>query len=103
MDVGDVTDPVPLGPAIAIFQLRGLDETGFVSPVVTAVEYAEVLIPGGQSAEALAEALMRLGEDEPLAQQLASSGHTHVTKSFDIDTCLEPLLRQFRMALESRS
>ena len=56
MDVGDVTDPVPLGPAIAIFQLRGLDETGFVSPQVTAVEYAEVLIPGGQSAEALAEA-----------------------------------------------
>lgn len=56
MNVGDVTDPVPLGPAIAIFQLRGLDETGFVSPEVMAVEYAEVLIPGGQSAEALAEA-----------------------------------------------
>lgn len=56
MNVGDVTDPVPLGPAIAIFQLRGLDETGFVSPEVTAVEYAEVLIPGGQSSEALAEA-----------------------------------------------
>lgn len=56
MNVGDVTDPVPLGPAIAIFQLRGLDETGFVSPEVMAVEYAEVLIPGGQSAEAVAEA-----------------------------------------------
>lgn len=56
MDVGDVTEPVPLGPAIAIFQLRGLDETGFVSPVVTAVEYVELLIPGGQSADALAEA-----------------------------------------------
>lgn len=56
MNVGDVTDPVPLGPAIAIFQLRGLDETGFVSPEVMAVEYAEVLIPGGQSAAALAEA-----------------------------------------------
>ena len=56
MDVGDVTDPVPLGPAIAIFQMRGLDETGFVEPVVTAVEYAQVLIPGGQSAEALGEA-----------------------------------------------
>ena len=56
MTVGDVTDPVPLGPAIAIFQLRGLDETGFVAPVVTAVDYAEVLIPGGQSPEALAEA-----------------------------------------------
>lgn len=61
------------------------------------------LLVAPESAEALAEALMRLGEDEPLAQQLASSGHTHVTKSFDIDTCLETLLRQFRMALESRS
>lgn len=56
MDVGEVTEPVPLGPAIAIFQLRGLDETGFVAPQVTAVEYAELLIPGGQSPEALAEA-----------------------------------------------
>lgn len=56
MNVGDVTDPVPLGPAIAIFQLRGLDETGFVSPQVTAVEYAQVLIPGGQTEAAQAEA-----------------------------------------------
>jgi peptidyl-prolyl cis-trans isomerase SurA len=56
MDVGDVTDPIPLGQAIGIFQLRGLDETGFVTPEVTAVEYAQVLIPGGQSAEAQAEA-----------------------------------------------
>jgi len=56
MNVGDVTDPIPLGPAMGIFQLRGLDETGFVSPQVTAVEYAQVLIPGGQSPEAMAAA-----------------------------------------------
>lgn len=56
MDVGDVTAPIPLGQAIGIFQLRGLEETGFVTPEVTAVEYAQVLIPGGRSAEALSEA-----------------------------------------------
>ncbi len=56
MNVGDVTDPVPLGPAIAIFQLRGLQETGFVTPDVTALEYAQVLIPDGQSPEAQATA-----------------------------------------------
>ncbi len=56
MNIGEVTDPVPLGPAMALFQLRGLQETGFVTPDVTALEYAQVLIPGGQSAEAQADA-----------------------------------------------
>lgn len=60
-----------------------------------------LLVPP-EDAEALADALMRLGDDESFAQQLAESGHTHVTKSFDIDSCLEPLLRQFRSALESK-
>ena len=50
MAIGGVTDPVPLGNAVAIFQLRGLQESGFVTPEVTAVEYAEVLIPGGAAA-----------------------------------------------------
>jgi glycosyltransferase involved in cell wall biosynthesis len=60
-----------------------------------------LLVPP-EDAEALADALMRLGDDESFAQQLAESGHTHVTKSFDIDSCLEPLLRQFRSVLESK-
>lgn len=51
---------------------------------------------------ALADALMRLGNDPDLAHQLADSGHTHVTKYFDIDRCLDPLLNQFRSALESK-
>ena len=56
MAVGDVTDPVPLGQAIGIFQMRGLQESGFVTPDLTAVEYAQVPIPGGRSEAALAEA-----------------------------------------------
>jgi len=57
MAVGGVTEPVPLGNAIAIFQLRGLEEHDFVTPEVTAVEYAEVLIPGGAAAMPEAVAL----------------------------------------------
>ncbi len=56
LEIGGVTEPVPLGEAIGIFQLRGLEETGFVTPELTAIEYAEVLIPGGQSSAALDEA-----------------------------------------------
>lgn len=58
MDIGGVTEPVPLGAgAIAIFQLRGLEETEFVTPDVTAVEYAEILIPIGADAAAEAQDL----------------------------------------------
>jgi peptidyl-prolyl cis-trans isomerase SurA len=57
MAIGGVTEPVPLGNAVAIFQLRGLQESGFVAPEVTAVEYAEVLISGGAAAMAEAVAL----------------------------------------------
>lgn len=57
MAIGGVTEPVPLGNAMAIFQLRGLEERGFVTPDVTALEYAEVLIPGGAAAMAEAVAL----------------------------------------------
>ena len=53
-------------------------------------------------AAALAGALMRLGEDDALAKQLAQTGHTHVTKVFDLDVCLEALLDEYRSALETR-
>ena len=58
-----------------------------------------LLVPT-EDAAALAEALMRLGDDDDLARQLAESGHAHVTNAFDIETCLEPLLSRFRSALE---
>ena len=51
----------------------------------------------------LAEALMRLGQDETLAQGLAENGHAHVTNVFDIDSCLEPLLARYRAALEMKN
>ncbi|MCA0920925.1 peptidylprolyl isomerase [Pseudooceanicola nanhaiensis] len=56
MEPGDVSEPVPLPNAIAIFQLRGLQEGA-----VTAVDYSEIdymtyYIDGGQSVEALTRA-----------------------------------------------
>ena len=58
-----------------------------------------LLVPP-EDAGALADALMRLGNDSGLARQLADAGHSLVTKTFDIDRCLDPLLSRFRTALE---
>ncbi|GHF75722.1 colanic acid biosynthesis glycosyltransferase WcaL [Seohaeicola zhoushanensis] len=58
-----------------------------------------LLVPP-EDAAALADALVRLGDSPELARQLAEAGHIHVTKSFDIDSCLDPLLSRFGTALE---
>ena len=52
---GEVTDPVPVPNAIALFQLRARAETAG-SPGAMTVDYAEFLIPGGRSGAALDEA-----------------------------------------------
>ena len=57
MRPGEVTQPVRVPEGIAIFQMRGLKEGGDkVDPNRITVDYAEFLIPGGNSAEARAEA-----------------------------------------------
>ena len=53
---GETSAPVDLGSFIALFQLRDLDESAAVAGDPTLVEWAEYLIPGGRSPEALAEA-----------------------------------------------
>ncbi|MFZ5962940.1 peptidylprolyl isomerase [Thalassococcus sp. BH17M4-6] len=53
---GEVTDPIPIPNAIALFQLRGIEETGYTAPEVAAIEYAAYYMPGGRSAETLARA-----------------------------------------------
>ena len=54
--VGEVTDPLPIPNAVALFQLRGIEETGFTAPDVAAVDYALYRIAGGRTDEALARA-----------------------------------------------
>ncbi len=53
---GEVTDPLPIPGAIALFQLRDIEETGYAAPEIAAVEYAAYYMPGGRSKETLAAA-----------------------------------------------
>ncbi len=53
---GEVSDPVSLGGAVAVFMLRELRETGIAEAENVSLEYARYLIPGGASEAALQEA-----------------------------------------------
>ena len=53
---GEVSDPLPIPNAIALFQLRAIEETGYTAPDYAAVEYAAYYLPGGRTAENLARA-----------------------------------------------
>jgi len=52
----EVTGPIALPNAVALFQLRDIAETEVSAPTVSAIEYAAYYIPGGRSEAALAEA-----------------------------------------------
>ncbi len=47
---GQISSPVPLPNAIAIFQLHGIEESGGPQELELSVDYAAYLIPGGESA-----------------------------------------------------
>ncbi|MCL3883487.1 peptidylprolyl isomerase [Marivita sp. GX14005] len=53
---GEVTDPLPIPNAVALFQLRDIEETGYDAPSYAAIEYAAYYMPGGRSTETLAKA-----------------------------------------------
>ncbi|MEI4194710.1 peptidylprolyl isomerase [Roseovarius sp. E0-M6] len=53
---GDVTEPLPLEGAIALFQLRDIRETDVPDPTYAAIEYAAYYIDGGRSEAALTQA-----------------------------------------------
>ncbi|MCV3271924.1 peptidylprolyl isomerase [Roseobacter sinensis] len=53
---GEITDPLPIPNAVALFQLRDIEETGAPSQSFAAIEYAAYYIPGGRSPAALATA-----------------------------------------------
>ncbi|WP_238366226.1 peptidylprolyl isomerase [Mesobacterium pallidum] len=53
---GEVTDPLPIPNAVALFQLRAIEETAYSAPDYAAIEYAALLLPGGRSDATLAEA-----------------------------------------------
>ena len=53
---GEVYGPVSLGPAIAIFQMRGLNEGAFRPATVTSVDYATIPLPALSTEEGQAAA-----------------------------------------------
>ncbi|WP_425071067.1 peptidylprolyl isomerase [Sagittula sp. S175] len=53
---GEVSDPIPLQGAIALFQLRAIEETEYKAAPPAAVEYAAYYMPGGRTEENLAKA-----------------------------------------------
>ncbi|MEO0389704.1 MAG: peptidylprolyl isomerase [Pseudomonadota bacterium] len=53
---GEVTQPLNIPGAIALFQLRDIEETDAPAPEFGAIEYAAYYINGGRTAEALAVA-----------------------------------------------
>lgn len=54
---GEVSDPVPIPGGVALFQLRGLEETQDPAPASVNVEYAQVLLPNDGTADAEAARL----------------------------------------------
>ncbi len=53
---GEVTSPLPIPGAIALFQLRDIEETDTPSQEFSAIEYAAFYMDGGRSPETLAAA-----------------------------------------------
>lgn len=53
---GQVTQPLPIPGAIALFQLRGIEEGKATEPEYAAIEYAAYYIDGGRSDKAMATA-----------------------------------------------
>lgn len=53
---GDITPPLALPNAVALFQMRGIQEVVSGAPRYATIDYAAYYIPGGRSAEALKKA-----------------------------------------------
>jgi peptidyl-prolyl cis-trans isomerase SurA len=53
---GEVTQPLPLPNAVALFQLRDVAETGRSTPSYSAIDYMMYFLPGGRTEENISEA-----------------------------------------------
>lgn len=53
---GEVSDPIPLPTAVALFQMRAIEEFDSAPREFSAIEYAALYLPGGRSEATLAKA-----------------------------------------------
>ncbi len=59
---GEITAPIPLPDAVALFQMRDIKESNVTAPRYTEIDYAMFFIPGGRTAEALGQASKLAGQ-----------------------------------------
>lgn len=71
-------------------------------PDLVVHEETGLLVEANDDAGALADALMRLMQDPALAEQLVAQSQTHLRDKFDLKTCVEPLLIQYRKRLDQK-
>ena len=64
-------------------------------------EKTGLLVEPDDNAEALADALQRLLENPGFAAELVAGAEKHLKETFDLKTCLEPLLTEYRARLEA--
>jgi colanic acid/amylovoran biosynthesis glycosyltransferase len=57
------------------------------------------LLAEPNDARGLADCLQRLLQEPELSRSLARAGRDHVLQTFDLTTCLDPLIQRFRAAL----
>ncbi len=62
LENGEITEPVGLPNAIALFQMRGIREVSTGAPRYSKIDYAIYYLPGGRSGDTLAQAA-RVRED----------------------------------------
>ncbi|WP_415183292.1 peptidylprolyl isomerase [Phaeovulum sp.] len=70
---GQATAPVTIPNAVAVFMLRAIDEAGPVSEIPQTVDYMTLLISGGRSEEALAEAAALRGKVDSCVDLFAAA------------------------------
>jgi len=63
LGIGGVTHPIPIPNAVALFQLRGLEDTGKPATEAVELDYMQVLLPDGEGGAAEA-ARLRANADE---------------------------------------
>lgn len=64
---GEVTDPIPLQGAVALFQMRGIRESATGVPRYAAIEYVTYLVPAGRSPEGLKAAAQTVARADTCA------------------------------------
>lgn len=62
LNPSEITAPLPMQGAVALFQMRGIREISGGTPRYAAIDYASYFIPGGRSAEALKTAQIVAGQ-----------------------------------------